>query len=103
MAQSVATARIGSFRFFVCSRDPGAMSRHRSSLRDRAAVRRIAAPIFMSCPVPGRALAVRSNMMLRRGASSTTGPRACRSRMPRSTYSKHGSATCSTNCSGRRR
>jgi hypothetical protein len=37
MAQSVATVRIGSFRF-VSARAIMAMSRHRSSLRDRAAV-----------------------------------------------------------------
>ncbi len=58
-------------------------------------------PIFMSCPAPGRALAAPSNMMLRLGASWTTGPRACRSRTPSWTCSKRGSATCSTNCSGR--
>lgn len=57
-------------------------------------------PIFMSCPVPGRDLAARSNTMLRPGASWTIGRRACRSRTPRSTYLRHGSAICSTNCSG---
>ena len=59
-------------------------------------------PTSMSCPAHGRALAARSNMTLSPGASWTTGPRACRSRTPKSTYSRHGSATCSTNCSGRR-
>ncbi len=57
-------------------------------------------PIFMSCPARGRALAARSNTTLRLGASWTIGPRACRSRMPRWTCSRHGSATCLTNCSG---
>ena len=59
-------------------------------------------PISMSCPVPGRAWAAPSSMTWRLGASWTTGPCACRSRMPRWMCSKLGSATCSTNCSGRR-
>ena len=37
MAQSVVTVRIGPFRLSLRSRDPAAMSRHRSHLLDRAA------------------------------------------------------------------
>ncbi len=58
-------------------------------------------PISMSCPVPGRALAAPSNTTSRHGVWGTTGPRGCRSQMPRWTCSKRGSATCSTNCLGR--
>jgi hypothetical protein len=101
MAQSVATARIGSFRFFsaraILAQCLG--TAHPCATAPQSANCR---PTCMSCPVPGRALAVPSNMMSGRGVSSTTGPRACRLRMPKSTYSKHGSATFSTNCSGRR-
>jgi len=53
-------------------------------------------PIFMSCPVRGRALAGRSNMMFRRGLCSTIGPRAWRSRTPKSTSLTLGSAIFST-------
>ena len=56
---------------------------------------------FMSCPVPGRASAGQSSTTLKRGASWTIGPRACRSQTPRSTYSRLGSVIFSTNCSGR--
>ena len=101
MAQSVPTARIGSFRFFsaraILAQCLG--TAHPCASAPPAANCR---PTYMSCPVPGRALAVPSNMMSRRGVSSTTGPHACRSWMPKSTYSTHGSATFSTNCSGRR-
>ncbi len=57
-------------------------------------------PIFMSCPVHGRAWAGRSNTMSRRGVCSTIGPRACLSRTPKSTFSKRGSAIFSTSYSG---
>jgi hypothetical protein len=54
-----------------------------------------------SFPVRGRASADRPNTMSRRGAWRTIGPRAYRSRTPRSTYSRRGSAIFSMNCSGR--
>jgi hypothetical protein len=57
-------------------------------------------PIFMSCPVPGRALAGRSNMTSRRGAWWMIGPRACRSHTPKSTFLKPGSAIFSTSYLG---
>ncbi len=57
--------------------------------------------IFTSRSNPGRASAVRRNTTLRRGALLTTGQRACRLRTPKWTYSRRGSAMCSTNYSGR--
>jgi hypothetical protein len=57
-------------------------------------------PIFISCPVPGRAVAGPSSTTLRRGGWSTTGSRACRSPTPRSPYSRHGSVIFSTNYLG---
>ena len=53
-----------------------------------------------SFPVRGRASADRSNTMSRRGAWWTIGPRAYRSRTPRSMYSTCGSAIFSMNYSG---
>jgi hypothetical protein len=57
--------------------------------------------ISTSFRVLGRASDDLSNATLRHGASWTIGPPACRSRTPSSTYSRHGSATSSMNCSGR--
>ncbi len=57
-------------------------------------------PILMLCPVRGRALAGRSNTTFRRGGCLTTGPRACRSRTPKSTSLKRGSAIFSTSYLG---
>ena len=48
----------------------------------------------------GRASGGHPSTTLRSGASSTTGPRACRSRRPRLMCSRRGSATPSMNCSG---
>ena len=101
MAQSVASARIGSFRFSsaraIPAQCPGAAPLCATAPRSANCQ-----PISMSCRVPGRALTARSNATLRLGASWTTGPRACRSRTPSWTCSKRGSGTCSTNCLGRR-
>ena len=67
----------------------------------------IRASAWASCPTTftsrrslGPALAGRRSMMSRLGPSRTIGPSACRSRKPRWTCSRHGSATSSTNCSG---
>ena len=57
--------------------------------------------IFTSSRAHGRALADRSNMMLRPGPSPTIGPSVCRLRTPNSTCSKRGSAICLMSCSGR--
>jgi mRNA interferase MazF len=101
MVQSVGTARIGPFHFLsaraILPQCPGTAPLCATAPRSANCL-----PISMSCPAPGRALADRSNTTLRHGASWTTGPRACRSRISKSTSSKHGSATCSTSCSGRR-
>jgi len=50
---------------------------------------------------PWQILAARPSTTLKNGPSRTTGPNACRSRRPRSTCSRPGSAICSTNYSGR--
>jgi len=101
MAQSVATGRIGPFRLHgVCAILAQCLG---------TAFLRATAPLFgglpadlLSCPVPGRASADRSNVTFEvLAALSMIGPHACRSRIPKSTSSKHGSATCSTNCSDR--
>jgi hypothetical protein len=100
MAKSVAAARIGSFHFMAArvilakclgTAYPRATALHSANCR----------PIFMSCRVRGRALAARSNMTLRPGASSTIGPRAFRSRTPKSTFLKRGSVIFSTTYLGR--
>ncbi len=89
MAKSVAAARIGSFHFMAARAIlakclgtvyPRATALHSANCR----------PIFMSCRVRGRALAARSNTTLRPGALSTIGPRAFRSRTPKSTFLKRG-------------
>jgi hypothetical protein len=53
-----------------------------------------------SRPNPGLASAGRRSMISRPGPSRTIGPSAFRLRRPRWTYSRRGSATSSTNCSG---
>ncbi len=60
-----------------------------------------------SCPTTsasrrslGPASAGGQGMISRLGPSRTIGPSACRSRKLRWTYSRHGSATSSTRCSG---
>lgn len=66
------------------------------------------APAWAFCPMiftlsrnPGRASAGRPGTILIRGSSRTIGPTLCRSLTPSSTYSRHGSAISSMNCSGR--
>jgi hypothetical protein len=48
----------------------------------------------------GRLWADHPSMTFRHGPSATIGPNVFPHRRPRWTYSKHGSATCSTRCSG---
>ena len=100
MAQSVAAARIGSFPCMAArvilakclgTAYPRATALHSANCR----------PIFMSCRVRGRTSAALSNTTLSPGALSTIGPRACRSRMTKSTSLKLGSAIFSMNYSGR--
>ena len=88
------------FSLPTASRDPGGMSRTARPRRGHASghpARRSLHPVAS----PGRASAGRRSTTFRRGPSPTIGPSACRSRTPRSTCSRHGSAISSMNCSGR--
>ena len=67
---------------------------------DSASASALCPMIFTSFLARGRASAGPSSMMSRLGLSPTIGPTACRSPTPSSTYSRHGSATYSMNCSG---
>ena len=100
MAQSVATARIGSFHFMsaraILAKCLGTAYPHATALHSANC-----RPISMSCRVRGRALAARSNTMLSPGASSTIGPSLYQSRTLKSTFLKRGSAIFSMNYSGR--
>lgn len=100
MAKSVAAARIGSFHF-MAARAILAKCLGTAYARATALHSANCRPIFMSCRVRGRTLAARSNTTLRLGALSTIGPRACRSRIAKSTFLKHGSAIFSMNYSDR--
>jgi hypothetical protein len=101
MFQSAATARIGPFHF-LSARAILLKCLGTAPIYSTASRSANCRPIFVSCPLPGRASADRSNKKLNPGASSTIGPCACQSGAVKSTSSKHGSATCSTNCLGRR-
>jgi hypothetical protein len=90
MPRSVATAKIGSFHLMSAR---AILAKCLGTAYPRAT-----AP---SGRVRGRGLAARSNTTSSPGAFWTTGPRACRSQMPGSTFLKRGSVIFSTNCSGR--
>ena len=68
---------------------------------DRASPWAFCPTIFTSSRSLGLALAGRPSTTLRRGPSQTIGPSTSRSLKPNSTCSRRGSATSSTNCSGR--
>jgi hypothetical protein len=68
---------------------------------DSASASALCPMIFTSFLARGRAPDGPSSMMSRLGPSPTIGPTVCRSPTPNSTYSRHGSATSSMNCSDR--
>jgi hypothetical protein len=83
-------------RSFACERS-GAILRR---CPDHAPAWAFYPTIFTSSRNLGRASGARPGTMSRRGLSRIIGRTLCRSPTPSSTCSKHGSATCSTNCSG---